>query len=274
MKKPHILITNDDGIESPGLKAAIEAVMDIGTLTVIAPSYQQTGAGRGLTGDKQAHLKAADFMIRGTKIRAYHGDGSPALVVRHCLKTIFRDAKPDLLVSGINYGENLGFNITCSGTVGAALEASSFGVPAIALSRQTCVDYHHSYIEQDWSTAAHFLQKFSTLLLEKRLPPDVDLLKIDVPENALPSTPWRTTRLARSFYYYRDIPEPGPMSNFGAGRTVVKSDWESLDADTDIYALAIDKVISVTPLSLDLTSRVSLSELQAYYETQRREETS
>ena len=274
MKKPHILLTNDDGIESPGLKAAIEAVMGVGTPTVIAPSYQQTGAGRGLTGDKQAHLKAADFTIRGTRIRAFHGDASPALVVRHCLKTIFRDSKPDLLVSGINYGENLGFNITCSGTVGAALEASSFGVPAIALSLQTCVDYHHSYVEQDWSTAAHFLQKFSTLLLEKRLPPDVDLLKIDIPENALPSTPWRTTRLARSFYYYRDIPEPGPMSSFGAGRTVVKPDLESLDHDTDIYALAVDKVISVTPLSLDLTSRVSLSELQSYYETLNRVETS
>ena len=268
MKRPHILLTNDDGIESPGLKAAIEAAMDIGTLTVIAPSYQQTGAGRGLTGDKKARLKTADFTIKGMKIRAYHGDGSPALVVRHCLKTIFRDSKPDLLISGINYGENLGFNITCSGTVGAALEASSFGVPAIALSLQTCVDHHHSYIEQDWSTAAHFLQKFSTLLLAKMLPSDVDLLKIDIPEDALPSTPWRTTRLARSFYYYRDLPEPGPMSNFGDGKTVVKSDWESLDPDTDIYAIAIDKVISVTPLSLDLTSRISLSELQSYYETQ------
>ncbi|MEE4165633.1 MAG: 5'/3'-nucleotidase SurE, partial [Desulfocapsaceae bacterium] len=191
LKKPHILITNDDGIASPGLKAAIEAVIDLATVTVVAPSYQQTGSGRGLTGDKQARLVAADLRINGTAVRAYHGDGSPALVVRHCLKTIFDNSMPDLLISGINYGENLGFNITCSGTVGAALEASSFGVPAIALSRQTGVEHHHSYSEQDWSTAAHFLQKFALLLLDRKLPFDVDLLKIDVPENALPTTPWR-----------------------------------------------------------------------------------
>jgi 5'-nucleotidase len=265
IRKPHILITNDDGIESPGLKAAVEAVMKLGTVTVVAPRHQQTGTGRGLTGDKQGRLIAVDFKVNTTKIRAYHGDGSPALIVRHCLRTLFKDSTPDLLVSGINYGENLGFNITGSGTVGAALEAASFGIPSIAASLQTDVEHHHSYVKQDWSTAAYFLHKFSKLLMEKPSPPDVDLLKIDIPAEALPSTSWKITKLARSPYYFRDMGEAGPTSNFGDGKTVIKVDRDMLDPDTDIYAVAVNKVVSVTPLSLDLTSRINLADLQALY---------
>jgi 5'-nucleotidase len=267
MQRPHILVTNDDGIDSPGLKAAVEAVMSLGPVTVVAPRYQQTAAGRGLTGDEQACLIAADFEVNGANIRAYHGDGSPAFVVRHSLRTLFIDSKPDLLVSGINYGENLGFNITCSGTVGAALEASSFGVPSIALSLQTAIKYHRSYSMQDWSTAAYFLNKFSKLVLEKPSPPDVDLLKIDVPVDARPSTRWKTTKLARAHYYFRDIQEPGPTTHFGDGKTVIKVDLKTLQPDTDIYAIAVDKVVSVTPLSLDLSSRVNLCHLQEIYDS-------
>ena len=265
IRKPHILITNDDGIESPGLKAAVEAVMKLGTVTVVAPRHQQTGTGRGLTGDKQGRLIAADFKVNTTKILAYHGDGSPALIVRHCLRTLFKDSTPDLLVSGINYGENLGFNITCSGTVGAALEASSFGIPSIAVSLQTDVEHHHSYVKQDWSTAGYFLHKFSKLLLEKPSPPDVDLLKIDIPAHALPSTSWKSTKLARSPYYFRDTVETNSTSSFGDGKTVIKVDRDILDSDTDIYAVAVNKVVSVTPLSLDLTSRINLADLEAFY---------
>ncbi|MEE4165042.1 MAG: hypothetical protein V2I35_03515, partial [Desulfocapsaceae bacterium] len=122
--------------------------------------------------------------------------------------------------------------------------------------------------EQDWSTAAHFLQIFTALLLDRKLPFDVDLLKIDVPENALPSTPWRTTRLARSPYYFKELSGPGPTSTFGEGTTVIKTGIEALDPETDIYAVAVDKVISVTPISLDLTSRVNLLDLQAYIKPQ------
>jgi 5'-nucleotidase len=146
MRKYQILITNDDGIESPGLRAAVESVVDIGDVTIVAPSHQQTGMGRSLTGDEQARLEPVDYQINGTKISAYHCDCSPALVVRHSLKTIFNGNRPDLLVSGMNYGENLGTNVTCSGTVGAALEASSFGIAAIAISKQTDIESHHGFI--------------------------------------------------------------------------------------------------------------------------------
>jgi 5'-nucleotidase len=106
-----ILIANDDGIESPGLRAAVESAADIGIVTVVAHSRQQTGTGCGLLGNLQSSLPRVDYQVNGASIRAYHCDVSPALIVNHSLKTIFKDSKPDFLIFGINYGENLGINI-------------------------------------------------------------------------------------------------------------------------------------------------------------------
>ncbi len=265
MKNYNILITNDDGIESPGLRAAVEAVMDIGTVTVAAPSSQQTGAGRGLTGDKKARLIPVDYHVHGRRIQAFHCDCSPALVVRHSLQTVFRGDRPDLLISGINYGENLGVSVTSSGTVGSALEAASSGVPGIAVSRQTPIELHHSYADLDWSAPIHFLKYFSKILLEGNSQPDVDVLKIDVPADATPDTKWKVTKLSRAGYYFKEMENPSAQSRISDGRLVVKVDENTIDPESDIYALAVEKIVSVTPLSLDLTSRVNMSDLQNQY---------
>jgi 5'-nucleotidase len=245
------------------LKAAVEAVLDLGTVTVAAPTHQQTGAGRGLTGDKESTLIPVDYCVKGTAIRAYHGNCSPALIVRHGIRTIFSSEKPDLLISGINYGENLGINITASGTVGAALEGASLGVPGIAISKQTDVNSHHSYTEQDWSTSVHFLRKFAQSLLEETSHPDVDMLKIDVPDTASPSTEWKITKLAKTGYYFKDIDTPSLSHKFNVGKTIIRVDKENLLPGTDIHAFAVDQIVSVTPLSVDFTSRINLAELQS-----------
>ena len=262
MPKCNILVTNDDGIDSPGLRAAAQAVLDLGNVTIVAPSNQQTGTGRGLTGDKQASLKSVDYRVNGKEVRAYHCECSPALIVRHSLRTIFRETMPDLLISGINYGENLGINITSSGTIGAALEAASSGIPGIAISKQTDIESHHKYTEQDWSASSYFLNRFAKILLATKAPTDVDVLKIDVPFDASPSTEYKMTRLARSVYYERIIENPTDLSRIGEGKTIINFNETGLDPDSDIYVFAIDKLVSVTPLSVDLTSRVKLSELQ------------
>jgi 5'/3'-nucleotidase len=266
MKEYNILITNDDGIESPGLRAAVEAVIALGTVTVVAPTYQQTGTGRGVTGDKQATLVPVDFKVNGTTVQAFHGDCSPALIVRHSMRTIFHEKKPDLLISGINYGENLGINITASGTVGAAIEGASLGIPGIAISKQTDVESHHSYTAQDWSASVYFLHKFAKSLLQNTLPPDVDMLKIDVPGDASHSTKCKFTKLAKTGYYYKEIDGHSLLQRFGDGKTIIKVDREKQVPESDIHALAIDKVVSVTPLSIDFTSRVNLSELQSRFD--------
>ncbi len=266
MPNYNILITNDDGIDSPGLRAAVEAVVNIGNVTIVAPSSQQTAAGRGWTGDRQSSLKSAEYQVAGREIRAYHCDCSPALIVRHSLRTIFKENMPDLLVSGINYGENLGINVTISGTIGAALEASSSGIPGIAISRQTDIDSHRRYTDQDWSAASFFLNRFAKFLLATKLQADVDVLKIDVPDTATPLTEFKITRLAKVGYYSKSIENPTADSKISDGRTVININRADLDPESDIYAFAIDKVVSVTPLSLDLTSRIKLSEVMEILE--------
>ena len=261
LAQPTIFLTNDDGIHSPGLRAAVEAMAPFGKLIVVAPTKQQTGMGRGFRGDRREFFHPIDFQVGDTQIEAYHCECSPALIVEHALNTIFLDAVPDLLVSGINYGENLGTNITLSGTVGAALQGASMGIPALAMSLQTDFSYHFSYGEVDWSGAKHFLTRFARHMLEQRLPEDVDVLKVDVPENANPETAWRMTKLARQMYFSTYVKNPSKSSPIGDTKLHVELNESTLSPDSDIYALIVDKVVSVTPLSLDLTSRVSLGEL-------------
>ncbi len=255
MKYPKIMITNDDGIHSPGLRAAAQAVMNLGEVIVAAPSKQQTGSGRSMKGFKESFFTPIDYEIDGKKIIAFHCDCSPALAIHHGLNVLCNNEKPDLIISGINYGENMGINITVSGTVGAALEGASKGIPALAVSLQTEIDTYHKYTDRDWTGASHFSAFFAQLLLTGKLPPDVDVLKIDVPDNATALTPWRLTRLSRQVYYSTFIDQPSPESKIGDTKLAIKTDQETLDQESDTYALTVDRVVSVTPLSLDLTSR-------------------
>lgn len=265
MKKHKILITNDDGIESPGLKAAAEAAIEMGEVVVIAPTTQQTGTGRGLTGDKQSKLHPIQYTVKGIDIEAYHCQCSPALLVKHSLKTIYKDCKPRLVISGINYGENLGSSITCSGTVGAALEAASAGIPGIAISKQTDIESHHIYTEQNWGTTSHFLRYFSEILLDKKRMNDVDVLKIDVPESATIKTAWKLTTQAKCGYYFKELENPSRDSKIDEGKTKIVINENELGKDSDIYTFAIQQLISVTPLSIDLSSRVNLKTLRDLY---------
>jgi 5'-nucleotidase len=262
MKTYEILVTNDDGIESPGLRAAVDVAVSLGRVTVAAPSHQQTASGRGLTGDKAARLIPIEYAPNGARIRAYHCDCSPALVVKHCLRTLFSERLPDLLISGINYGENVGVQITSSGTIGAALEAASAGIPCIAISKQTDVGAHLSYTAQDWTASSFFLNRFAEAILNTQLQTDVDVLKLDIPCDATSSTRWKITKQARTGYYFRTSANPTENSKIFDGETTIHIDTETLDPETDIYALAIEKLVSVTPLSVDLTSRVQFDELQ------------
>ncbi len=171
--------------------------------------------------------------------------------------------KPDLVVSGINYGENVATGITVSGTVGAAMEAAAIGVPALAASLETSHDKHLSYdLDVDFSAAAHFTALFANALLKKAFPPDVNLLKLDVPSNATPQTPWVLTRLSRQRYFIPTRPqrkswdEPAKVGYTEAG-TIVNE-----PTDSDVYVLRVARKVSLTPLSLDFTSRVDFKDVE------------
>ncbi len=261
MGKRQILLTNDDGIRSPGLWAAAEALADLGYVTVAAPRDQSTGMGRSLPSFSDGRIRAEVMHVCGKDWTVYAVGGSPAQAVLHGILEIMPQ-RPDLVVSGINYGENVGTGVTISGTVGAALEAASHGIPALAMSLETEAEQHHSYsTEVDFSAAAYFTACFARQLLEKRFPPDVDLLKVDVPSSANRQTPWQVTRVARQRYYVPTIPprkswdEPGPVGYKEAA--ILDAEHE----DSDVYVLRVRRQVSVSPLSLDMTSRVDLDDL-------------
>jgi 5'-nucleotidase len=260
--RPRLLLTNDDGIQSPGLLAAVKAVLGLGEIIVVAPSHQQTAMGRSFTGRRDAALEPIPFEVDGHSIRAFHCEGSPASVVRHALQVLCADRHPDLLISGINYGENVGTSITASGTVGAAIEGASMGIPALAAALQThpSAFFHHG--EQDWKAAEHFLRLFAGKMLASQLPYDVDLLKIDVPEDATPETPWRLCRLSRHRYFAMEIPDPTLESRLGDAKIRIHVDSGTLEPDSDVHALVCDRVVAVTPLSLDATSRADFGQIR------------
>jgi 5'-nucleotidase len=256
MPKPNILLTNDDGIRSPGLWAAAEALSQLGFVTVAAPREQSSGAGRSLPSTSDGIIREEMVEVRGQQWKVFAVGGTPAQAVQHGLLEIL-SVKPDLVVSGINYGENVATGITISGTVGAAMEAASMGVPAMAVSLETDKIHHLSYsTEVDFSTAAYFAAFFGRLLLERSLPAGVNLIKVDVPAEATPETPWDWTQLSLQRYYTPtkpkrsswDIPEPVGYE--------IEMDYASEPETSDVFTLLRKRRVSVTPLTLDMTARV------------------
>jgi 5'-nucleotidase len=172
--------------------------------------------------------------------------------------------KPGLVVSGINYGANLGTGITISGTVGAAMEAAALGFRALAISLETALEHHLTYSrEVDFSSAAHFTELFARVLLERELPPDVNLLKVDVPSDATPGTPWQLTRLARQRYYDPVAPQRASWDVPAKLDYVEATGWEQEESDSDVAVIREKRLVSVTPISLDMTSRVDFSSLDS-----------
>lgn len=142
------------------------------------------------------------------------------------------------------------------------MEGAGNGIPALAVSLETDKKEHLSYSTAiDFSAAAYFTTLFGRMMLERQLPEDVDLLKVDVPCDATPGTSWEVTRLSRQAYF---VPVTPKRARWDQPETVGYQRIEELSGsgmDTDVYALRVKRVVSVTPLSLDMTSRVSLQSL-------------
>ena len=261
-QKPLILFTNDDGIDSPGLWAAVEALAGLGELLVVAPREQQSGTGRSMPVTSEGRIYERVHRVNGSEITVYAVDGTPAQAVQHGVLEL-SPRLPSLVVSGINYGENAGNGVTISGTIGAALEGASLGIRALAVSQVTSKDQHLSYADVDFSASAHFTRLFAEWLLDvRRLPDDVDAVKVDVPAGASAETPWRVTRLSRRRVYWPTRPERIALSDVGKLGYEFGSDPGRAEPNSDVYAVLHEGVVSVTPLSLDLTSRTDLFRLQ------------
>jgi 5'-nucleotidase len=266
-EKPLILVTNDDGINSPGLAAAVAALDPLGEVLIIAPLVQQTSRGRSrpIKGGSHGKIVRAQVTYGEQQWDAAAVDATPALTVQHGLHELAsRDV--DLVVSGINYGENVGSCVTVSGTIGAALEAADAGVPAIAISLELAdSDYFSLKDIVDFAASIHFLRQVSARMLANQMPADVDVIKIEIPVDATPGSPCAVTRQDPITYYSTEFEtRPDPFE----GTTQIRSypaKGKYSQPGTDAHALA-QGWVSITPLSLDLTSRVELKLLEDIFQ--------
>ncbi|MDQ3810776.1 MAG: 5'/3'-nucleotidase SurE [Chloroflexota bacterium] len=236
-----ILVTNDDGADSPGLAALARALRAIDQVCVIAPNRNWTAAGHTKTLDRP--LRVARITLPGTRLSAYSSDGTPS----DCVALGFLGLAPErprLVVSGINTGPNMGSDITYSGTVSAAMEAVVSGVPGIAIS---LADYY----QWDFSYAARFAARLARKVLREGVDRDV-LLNVNVPPLArreirgvqvtsLGHRQYQDQLIARKDPFGRDYYWIGGGPPSGAG-----------EPGTDLHAVG-EGYVSITPVQIDLT---------------------
>lgn len=238
-----ILLTNDDGIRAPGLAAALKVLRELGEVHVVAPETVQSAAGHGITihGPLMTQEVRVDEQTVGISV-----DGRPADCVKLAVNALL-PRKPDLIVSGINSGANVGINVIYSGTVAAAIEGAFLGLPAVALSLlldKTLPDYDHA--------AQLCLQTIKGLLAVGIHPGEV--MSVNVPALRAPEQP-KGTKIVRQCVrpwddlYERRLTPVGKPYFWNTAKFVLRPTEE----DTDVAALQ-KGFVTVTPLKFDLTS--------------------
>lgn len=240
-RKPTILITNDDGITSPGIRALVEAVKDLGKVVVVAPDKPQSGMGHAITIGQPLRLHPSNVF---GDIEAYSTSGTPVDCVKLAVDKILH-RKPDICLSGVNHGANHSINVIYSGTMSAALEAAIESIPSIGFS---LLDFS---IEADFEGSIMYARMIVEQVLNKKLDKHL-CLNVNIP--AVPAKLIKGFRICRQAYakYEEDFDErtdphgrkyywlTGEFVNFDKGQ------------DTDVWALK-HNYVSIVPVQFDLT---------------------
>jgi 5'-nucleotidase len=234
-----ILVTNDDGYFSSGIEALAEALAPLGEVIVVAPQTEASAVGHALTLRRPLRLES----IRD---RVYAVDGTPTDCINIAIAEVLRGA-PDLVVSGINKGLNIGDDVTYSGTVAGALEAALLGYPAIAVSLEFTAG------AWDFAPAATAAAGLAAALLSRPLPAR-SFLNINVPQGPIKGT--RVTVQARRNHITKVNRRMDPRGRPYFWIEEAEDDWE-LDGRSDHQAIR-DGYVSVTPLQPDLTDHASI----------------
>ena len=243
-----IMVTNDDGITAPGIVALAAALRDLGRVAVVAPDREQSAVSHAITLHQPLRAEEREpdvFAVSGTPTDCVN------LGIHNLL-----DFRPDLVVSGINRGGNMGDDITYSGTVSAAMEATLMGIPAIAVSLATAG-------EGRWyEAAARFIRHLVRQVGERGLPPDT-LLNVNVPD--LPPAEQQgpvITRQGKKRYGGAIVDKVDPRGRQYYWIGSIEPTFEDI-AGTD-YAAVVRGQISITPLHMDLTNYASLDLLRGW----------
>ena len=250
-KRPLILISNDDGITAPGIKALVEAMKPLGDLVVIAPDSPQSGMGHAITITRPLRLHKSN--VFGDDVLAYQCSGTPADCVKLALDKVV-DRKPDLLVSGINHGSNASINVLYSGTMSAAVEGAIDGLNAIGFS---LCDYS---FEANFEPCKSFVRKIAKNVLKQGLPNDT-LLNVNIPnvsETDLKGVKVCRQAKAKWVEEFDERRDPNGRKYFW-----LTGQFSLLDHDeqTDEWALKND-YISIVPVQFDLTAYKAIDKLK------------
>jgi len=253
--KPLILVTNDDGMFAPGIKALVEVARELGEVVVVAPNSPQSGQGHAITLTEPLRLHKVDVF---DDIPAYECSGTPVDCVKLAKQVILKNRKVDLCVSGINHGSNASINIIYSGTMSAAMEASIEGIPSIGFSH---LDYS---FEADFSAAKHYAKKIIEHTLNEGMG-DAKLLNVNIPN--LPLTEIKGVKVCRQAEgtwneEFVESKDPRGQSYYWMTGSF---SLHTEDKNTDIWALQ-NNYISVVPSKHDLTDHhalISVTEMES-----------
>jgi len=238
-----ILVTNDDGYSAQGICAAMDALEGLGELWMVAPDSEQSAVSHALTLDRP-------LRVRRVGERRFAVNGTPTDCVTLGISNLLGDRPPDLVVSGINRGGNMGVDVHYSGTVSAAFEGVILGYPAIAVSQVVGEG-------MSWDASAALTRELAVWVLEHGLPPST-LLNANVPLGAPRGL--KLTRLGVRRYTEGVVEQRDPRKRriywIGGGEPV----WEAIPG-TDFYEVG-NRYISVTPLNLDMTDREVLDRMK------------
>jgi len=242
---PQILVTNDDGVGSEGIRILARALERLGVVTIVAPLLEASAIGHALT-------LRTPLRLEEVEPRVYNVDGTPTDCVNLAVTTVL-EGMPDLVVSGINKGWNLGDDVTYSGTVAGALEAALLGIPAIAISLERTGD------EFDFGPSAEAAALLAGKVLAQGLPPRT-FLNVNVPRSS--SGGFRVTVQGRRNHVTSVAKAIDPRGRPYYWIEEGQSEWEAHDR-SDYHAVR-DGWISVTPLHPDLTNHGAIERLQSY----------
>jgi 5'-nucleotidase len=245
--RPRILVSNDDGHFSEGLRALVEAVSGLGEVWVVAPDREQSAASHAISLHRP-------LRIHEVRERWYSVDGTPTDCSYVAINHLMKDARPDLMVSGINHGANLADDVTYSGTVAAAMEACLLGVPSIAFSLVSRRTF-------DFTHAARFARELAGAVLAAK-PQGRMLLNVNVPGHCEPGG-YRVTKLGKHTYGYEVVENRDPRGRKYYWIGGSEYAHEAIPG-SDCTAVLDDGLISVTPLHLDLTKHEQIPEIAGW----------
>ena len=253
MKRPLILVTNDDGINAPGIRTLISVVKNIGDVIVVAPDSPQSGMGHAITINSTLH--SSRITPKNSEIIEYSCSGTPADCVKLAINELM-PRKPDLCVSGINHGSNSSINVIYSGTMSAAIEAGIEGVPAIGFS---LLDYSWN---ADFSQSKDFIRKITLNALDNGIPKGV-VLNVNIPAVKKSDIKgFKICRQAMAYWVEEFDKRKNPLGQeyyWLTGKFVNKDQGE----DTDEWALK-NNYISIVPVEFDLTAHHAIQGLNEW----------